>query len=270
MTIDLAAIPDRQFTTAVRGWNRDEVHAYLTQVAASFVPVMQERDALQAKHAECEALLIEQRSECERLRAEVEGYRVHRTRVGAERIDVLSDVGGQVTAILEAAAAAAAQIRDGASRQAARIRQEALDRAAVIDCECQAIFDQTSQSRQQLIESADRVRSSEMDLVSAARQARTTALRALTRLAYLREGILLAEEVNANAQVSHHDAAADVEELIQQLRTEFQRPDWPLPEAKAPAVENVPLIAVSELHNSTVTEIGGSPATGGSTSESVA
>jgi len=94
MGIDLAQISEQHFSVAVRGWNRDEVRDFLREVAASFVPLLQERDKLRRLEAAHRAELDRLAAEVERLRAEAEGYRSRGVRTDLQQSGIFSDIGG--------------------------------------------------------------------------------------------------------------------------------------------------------------------------------
>ncbi len=231
MGIDLAQITEKQFSAAVRGWNRDEVRDYLAEVAASYVPVLQERDRLRRSEAERRAKLDRLEAEVEHLRAEAEGYRSRTARAGGYESDILSDIGGQITAILQAAAAAGRQIRESAERQSTVIRRKALDDSSAIGQQCQVLVGETAVARERVIEVADHVRNVEIEVISAARAARREVLQATTRLT--------AESGRLRNLDQHNGAGPDplavVEAGLRALQEEAQHAEWPLPVALDPS-----------------------------------
>jgi UDPglucose 6-dehydrogenase len=227
--LDLEAISEKDFSVAVRGWNRDEVRSYLTKVAASFVPVRLERDELRRKEAEQATELARLRDERTRLEAESEGYRAREARFEQQEFDVVADIGGQVTVILQAAAAAGAQIRENAERHAARLRREALDKAATIDREGQAVFGQIAMARQELIRAAEKLRSFDVKLVTAAEAARSEVLRSVSQLDDVRGQSPDVDGRKGTEPDQGKEPAGEMDELLRALRLEVQRPGWPLP-----------------------------------------
>ncbi|HTZ30333.1 MAG TPA: nucleotide sugar dehydrogenase [Streptosporangiaceae bacterium] len=244
MDIDLDRVSEKHFSTAVRGWNRDEVRAYLAEVAAAFVPVLQERDRLRRSDAEHRAELGTVRAEADQLRAEAEGHRSRIARAASQESDILADIGPQVTSILKAAAAAGSQIRESAERQAVAIRRKALDDTSTISRQAQVLVGETAAARQQVIDTADNVSHAQIEVVSAASEARREVLKAITRLA---------AECQRARSVAHAGAGASPDTLdaiqasLQALGDEIQDTEWPLPAALDPSASLIKLGARSPL-----------------------
>ncbi len=196
MGLDLTQISDKQFSAAVPGWNRDEVKDYLAEVAASYVPVLQENDKLQRVEAAHRTEIDELTTEVGRLRVEAEGYRSPGIRDDGHQSDILSDAGGQVTAMLRLAADAGRQIRENAERHGTVVRRDALSKAAAIDLQCQALVAEVAAARQQVMEAADNIRHVEVEVMSAAEAARREALHVIARLGDECERVRTLEELH--------------------------------------------------------------------------
>ena len=235
MPIDPTQISEKQFSAAVRGWNRDEVRQFLAEIAASFVPVLEERDRLRRSEAAQRVQLTRLGNEVKQLQAEAEGYRSRATRSDWNEADMLADVGNQVSDLLSAAAGTGAQIREQAERYAATIRRKALDEATAIGEQSQSRSAEIEVARQQVSGAADNVRRVEAAEMTASAAARREVLSAAARIT---------SECGRLRNVAGHlgtpagtgsDPVAAIDDDIRKLQEDAARPGWPLPEALDPS-----------------------------------
>lgn len=229
MAVDPLEVAQKHFSTAVRGWNREEVREYLVELASAFVPMAQERENLQSANAECQDEVSRLRDRVERLTLELEARQSRRSRAEEQESGTLAEIGSEISAILQAASTAAARIREQAERHAAHIRKKALEEASAIEVLSQALFSEVTMARQKIMTKADRLRYVETELKAAGQGTQREVVRTLGLMTDELERVKGLEEIYGMSPASTQSQRPEVERALVELRERAEIPGWPLP-----------------------------------------
>jgi UDPglucose 6-dehydrogenase len=249
MTIDLAEIATKQFSVAVRGWNKDEVRSYLSGLAESLIPVLREVDELRRDQEQSAQEIDELRSDLTHTTAELEGYQSRENTVLQKQMDVLSEVGTNVTKILQESVAAGARIQENAERRRNQILRDALMKARNIENVSESIHQQNLATRREVIDSVDDLHRAAGDLVDAGGVAQREILDLLTLIGEEQSRLQASLTLDGTLDHTFLEANHRITASLQAIRERIAHDAWPLSAGLSERVSRLTLLEATGLDN---------------------